>query len=1057
MVAMNLIFLAFTLIVGSLCGTFSDVNSNDVNSSDDTLKSQAVEDQVVNGKRFTLPAGFVIELVAKSPLVDRPISCDFDELGRLYVTDSSGSNENVQEQLKKKPHRIVRLEDTDGDGRFDHSVVFAEQMMFPEGAMWHDGSLYVCAPPQIWKLTDTDGDGKADKREVWFDGKTLTGCANDLHGPYLGPDGWIYWCKGAFAEQTYAQKDGGKFVTRAAHIFRRRPDGGMIEPVMTGGMDNPVELVFTPEGELVFNSTFLHHPHDGKRDGLVHAIYGGVYGKQHGVLEGHPRTGDLMPVLVDHDASAPSGLVRLESDHFGPDYENNILCSSFNMHKVFRHRIATQGSMLNTQNEDFVVCHDLDFHPTDIIEDADGSVLIVDTGGWYKLCCPTSQLVKPDVLGAIYRVRRKNAVRPQDPRGLQLDWRRLNPASLIADPRPVVRRRAQWLAAKQGRTGELAKVWRAESLADEMTRLQAVWTVSKIQSQEARQTIRLALKDSSPRVRQAAAHVVSAWNNPLAVNELLQLLKDKHAVIRRVAAEALGRIGLPVAVPALLDAAGELRLNRGRNQVVDRGLEHALIYALIQIGQPGPLKKAIASPTATIRHVAWMALAQIQPDGLNAEQVIAELESRSPLLRTTAWRLVERNPHWAKHLGGYFRAAFENYERVAPARLAPLMGQPVIQKEMLKVLSIEPNQWPELEKLNSLKIHLISVLGSRLPKKLNEPWQQLPQTLLKHQDEQVLWMTIQMLRLNRESFRGCDFDAALKRIARSQEYPSRLRVSAFAAGQQLKLDDADVEFICELLAVKHSVELRSLAVEAIERASFGERQAGQVASALATTGPTELEKLLIRLSQIKSNALGKVVVQSLKKSPVAASIDLGQLKSLLDKFGSETAQASKSLLVALEQQNAEKSGRLDQILKWMPKADPRRGQEIFHSTKASCIACHQMGYLGGRIGPSLSRIGGIRSERDLLESLMYPSQSFVRSYEPQVFQTIDGRQFSGVVKNETSAEIELMVDAQKTIVLKQSEIENRRAGTRSIMPSGLDKQFTNQELADLIKFLKTAR
>ena len=36
------------------------------------------------------------------------------------------------------------------------------------------------------------------------------------------------------------------------------------------------------------------------------------------------------------------------------------------------------------------------------LEDADGSLLVVDTGGWYKICCPTSQLPKPDVLGGIY-------------------------------------------------------------------------------------------------------------------------------------------------------------------------------------------------------------------------------------------------------------------------------------------------------------------------------------------------------------------------------------------------------------------------------------------------------------------------------------------------------------------------------------------------------------------------------------------------------------------------------------------------------------------------------
>ena len=75
----------------------------------------------------------------------------------------------------------------DGDGKFDKRTVFADKMMFPEGTMWHDGSLYVAAPPSIWKLTDTDGDGVADQRVEWFQGKTLTGCANDLHGPYLGP------------------------------------------------------------------------------------------------------------------------------------------------------------------------------------------------------------------------------------------------------------------------------------------------------------------------------------------------------------------------------------------------------------------------------------------------------------------------------------------------------------------------------------------------------------------------------------------------------------------------------------------------------------------------------------------------------------------------------------------------------------------------------------------------------------------------------------------------------------------------------------------------------
>ena len=90
---------------------------------------------------LTVPAGFAVERVAGPPLVNRPIVADFDDEGRLYVADSSGSNDKVERQLIDKPHRIVRLEDTDGDGRFDASVVFADKMMFPEGAMWFDGSL----------------------------------------------------------------------------------------------------------------------------------------------------------------------------------------------------------------------------------------------------------------------------------------------------------------------------------------------------------------------------------------------------------------------------------------------------------------------------------------------------------------------------------------------------------------------------------------------------------------------------------------------------------------------------------------------------------------------------------------------------------------------------------------------------------------------------------------------------------------------------------------------------------------------------------------------------
>ena len=515
----------------------------------------------INGHTFTLPDGFDIELVAGPPLVDRPITADFDEQGRLYVSDSSGSNEKPDKQLRNPPHRIVRLEDTHGDGKFDKSTVFADKMMFPEGTMWLDGSLYVGAPPSIWKLTDTDGDGVADQRAEWMQGKTLTGCANDLHGPYAGPDGWVYWCKGAFAKQTYERPGREPFVTRAAHIFRCRPDGTGIEPVMTGGMDNPVGVIFTEAGERIFSCTFLQDPGGGKRDGLIHAVYGGVYGKVHDVIDEHPRTGDILPVLTHLGPAAPCGLARYVSDAFGPEYHNNLFTCCFNLRKVLRHVVVPDGATYKTTNTDFLTSDDPDFHPTHVLEDADGSLIVLNTGGWYKLCCPTSQLAKPDVLGAIYRIRRKGAPKLEDPRGLKMDWANLTAdklAVLLDDPRPVVRNRAIARLGQSNINGATALTAILKNSSSPEARRNAIWALTRIDSPDARAAVREALGDQDNTVRHVAIHSISLWRDQEAFAALLPRLQDEDQQVQRSAAEALGRIGNPAAVTPLLNATAQL-------------------------------------------------------------------------------------------------------------------------------------------------------------------------------------------------------------------------------------------------------------------------------------------------------------------------------------------------------------------------------------------------------------------------------------------------------------------------------------------------------------------
>ena len=82
-----------------------------------------------------------------------------------------------------------------------------------------------------------------------------------------------------------------------------------------------------------------------------------------------------------------------------------------------------------------------DFHPTDVIEDADGSLLVANTGSWYHICCPTSKLSKPQILGAVYRIQKMNHTAIEDPRGFKLDWK--NPdVDFLSDTRSAVVNRA---------------------------------------------------------------------------------------------------------------------------------------------------------------------------------------------------------------------------------------------------------------------------------------------------------------------------------------------------------------------------------------------------------------------------------------------------------------------------------------------------------------------------------------------------------------------------------------------------------------------------------------
>ncbi len=1035
--------------------------------------SQA-SDVKLDGRTFSIPAGFTIERIAGPPLVDRPITAAFDDLGRLYVADSSGSNENVKKQLAEKPHRIVRLEDSDGDGRFDKRTIFADKMMFPEGTMWYDGSLYVAAPPSIWKLTDTDNDGKADQRTEWFAGKTLTGCANDLHGPYMGLDGWIYWCKGAFAQQTYERPGKPPFVTRAAHIFRCRPDGTGIEPVMTGGMDNPVDVVFTPGGERIFTTTFLVNPSGGQRDGLIHAVYGGIYGKVHDQIfdPSHKWTGpEVMPVLLHMGPAAPCGLTRYESDAFGKNYQDNLFACYFNLHKVSRHVLTPDHATFATRDEDFVSSPDLDFHPTDVLEDADGSLVIVDTGGWYKLCCPTSQLQKPDVLGAIYRVKRPDAARVSDPRaiklrqlGVELNYDDLMP--MLGDTRPAVRHLGidsvarvvnRELATSGGRqqVGLTLLAKSAWPPATVRTRLSTIWTLSRIDHAAARLQVRAFLDDPDETVRQAAIHVTGLYRDRDAAPRLIEFLPvSSSPPNRRAAAEALGRIGDKQAVPALLQAAASAD---------GRILEHSLIYALIEIGDPVATRQGLSSDKPLTVKAAMIALDQMDGGGLESRQVAGLLASPEAALKETAAWIVGRHANWADGLAGVLG------ERLANIELAP-GDRAELERQLGRFAAAAPVERLLAAQLRDAFAPLIvrrSCLQAMAWSNLKEgavphAWINAITSVLEGDPAtpELVTPAIATLRaLPLAKATASDLPERLVRIAASTRNRPEQRLAALAAlprglanpGQDL------FTFLLGQLDRERPVAIRTTAADVLARATLSTAQLSRLADALRTAGPLEVDRLLVAFEQSTDEAIGLKLIAALTQSAAVSSLRIDALKLHLAKYGPPVQKQAEALYALLNVDAAKQKARLEQLMTALSAGDIRRGQLVFHSDKAACYSCHAIGYRGGSVGPDLTRIGSIRAERDLLEAIVFPSASFVRSFEPIAVATSDGKIYNGLIRGETADELIMATGVNQEARISRRDVDEMRPSTVSLMPAGLDQQLTPQELADLVAFLKACK
>jgi putative heme-binding domain-containing protein len=744
---------------------------------------------------------------------------------------------------------------------------------------------------------------------------------------------------------------------------------------------------------------------------------------------------------------AHSGLVRYESTAWGEPYKGNLFSAQFNTGRIMRHIITPDGATYQTKDEPFMTSSSADIHPTDVLEDADGSLLVVNTGGWFIAGCPLSVVAKKDVKAAIYRIRKHDAKLVNDPWGRKLDFTDMTPKDLvqyITDDRPAVRSQAvEQLVLKGGSAiPEIRNT--LLSSANEEARTAAVFILYRINTPEATMdAIRTALRDKSAIVRMAAARVLGLSKDSPSVARLAEIVQKDEAPVRRQAATALGQIGDTLAISALIKAS---------SNPSDRFVEHAIIYALITLRVPEPLVQALADTSANARKAALIALDQMDGAPLQKDQLAPFLGSKNKVLQDAGIWVALHHLNWADVVVDFLKSNLNSPELDAGgvSSLRNLMitfsSDPQIQHFISLQLN---NNTTALSK----KMLLLDIVNHAEVRKLPDIWIRQLGNLLHSDDPEIRLEVLNVIKsrsipsLNKE----------LNQIVQDAKMPAGFRLKALAARlmSDPDLTAAEFEMVSAYLGPKNESPVRQEASRLLTQAKLSEGQLVTLAGEkVATTDVFLLPDLVNAYKDGKSEAAGKALITALETSKDRLdNLSVPDMQKLFASYPQPVQAASGSLIKLLKEKQASRLQELEKLQSQLTKGDVAEGRQLFFN-KATCFVCHSVAGKGGEFGPDLSNIGEIRSRHDILEAVMYPSASFAREYETSKIVT-KTTSYTGIIKEQLPDVIVVATGPGSKVRVPRNEIVSIEPENTSLMLPGLLRQLNIQEISDLVAYLES--
>jgi putative membrane-bound dehydrogenase-like protein len=964
-------------------------------------------------KTFEIEPGFRVEPFVTEPAISSPVAMEWDEFGRIYVVEMPGY------PLDTSPSgRVKMLEDTNGDGRPDRVTVFADELVLPTGVMrWKNGILVTAAPDLLY-FEDTNGDGRADVRRVVLTGFPFTNPQHSVSTPIYGLDNWIYLAAAGGGE-AIIYKD--LFADQGQELrFPDRPEAPGVHPRRQAVRVRPD----TYEVEALASRTQFGHAFDQWGRYLVHdnsnhvrheAIAARYLARNPDLLvqtamqnvPEHGGGGQVFPITENPQFemltevgqfTSACALTMYLGGAFPAEYEHVTFVAEPVHNLVHADRWSPAGPTFVArrlrEDVEFLAARDAWFRPVNFSIGPDGALYMLD---YYR------QFIEhPEWGGTHHHHDPQHLYRGQDRGRLY----RIVPEGGLALPANV-------------RLGHAS----TEELVDFLGHVNVWW-------------------------RRHAQRLLVDRQDPRAVELLTRVVRERPSALARLHAlwtlEGLGSLEPKLLLDALADPEPGVRENAIVLSEPFLETEPALVEQLLGMG---------ADPDGRVRFQLLCTLGFIESPAsrdLQHALLVTHLDDRwmqAAALSASSDRAAEYFD-----LAATRRADFLAVETPARAEFFRQVGAVIgargreaeIRRTITTVAEARGPDWWQGATLEGLAR---GAGRSRPDRAVLGGSGRALLTLVASASPAVRQGALDLLEVAGlpEGFeRQQAIDRAIA-TAEDRQADAEARADAIRL-LMLTGSAAHAVLFRQLVGSREPEVVQAAAVRALGRTDDEEVGPFLIGQWRGMTRPVRAAAADALLTQPDR---ARLLVAALQDEIVQPwTLDFWEKRRLLMNRDPEIRQAAREIL---EEKPGEREAVVERYRAALhADADPARGAAVFREV---CARCHVFDGEGVEVGPDLGTVRNRPAELLLVDILM-PSRSIAPQYETYVVERISGGFEQGVLGTQTPEVVVLRKEEGHEVVIPRHDIRQMYFSNLSAMPPDLDQQIDQQQMADLIAFIR---